>query len=217
MSGVELRDQIERGIEDAVAAAMNARHPQLRGLWWTATGQRGTTRCVSGHPRYDVPEGGAARVLAVEWAQALGLDQVEAASSGIVQYAGDVDGVDVTVWAIVDPDAWMGRTRVDDEHRRPFRLRPSASDGAGLVLGPEGDEDQADSADEVDNVNFAPAGECPGCVGRGTGTVCYACGLPIPLPWRRTEESPSDYRPDCAGCRAGRVHHHGDGPRGVRS
>lgn len=53
--------------------------------------------------------------------------------------------------------------------------------------------------------------ECPGCVGRGTGTVCVACGGEIPELWRRSDESPSEYREDCRRCVAGSRHSHGDG------
>lgn len=50
---------------------------------------------------------------------------------------------------------------------------------------------------------------CPGCVGRGTGTVCAMCGGTIPPEmWRTRQDSASEYRPACADCRAGRTHTH---------
>lgn len=35
---------------------------------------------------------------------------------------------------------------------------------------------------------------CTGCIGRGTGTACCMCGLPIPEHLRRTPDSPSEIR-----------------------
>lgn len=34
--------------------------------------------------------------------------------------------------------------------------------------------------------------ECPGCVGRGTGTGCCMCGRPIPKHLRRKPGDPSE-------------------------
>jgi hypothetical protein len=33
---------------------------------------------------------------------------------------------------------------------------------------------------------------CPGCIGRGTGTGCCMCGLPVPEGLRRQAGDPSD-------------------------
>lgn len=50
--------------------------------------------------------------------------------------------------------------------------------------------------------------QCPGCVGRGTGGLCCACGGSIPAALRRTKDSPEEYDRACPGCRAGRRHAH---------
>jgi hypothetical protein len=55
------------------------------------------------------------------------------------------------------------------------------------------------------------AGECPGCVGRGTGERCCVCGKPIPPRLRLSQGHPSELRPDCLDCQAGRVHTHRGG------
>jgi hypothetical protein len=50
--------------------------------------------------------------------------------------------------------------------------------------------------------------KCPGCVGRGTGAVCCMCGGQVPARLRRSRNSPREYSPACADCRAGRPHAH---------
>lgn len=49
---------------------------------------------------------------------------------------------------------------------------------------------------------------CPGCVGRGTGTRCRVCQRPIPVGRRRAPGSLSELRIDCALCHAVVPHVH---------
>lgn len=60
---------------------------------------------------------------------------------------------------------------------------------------------------------------CPGCVGRGAGTVCCVCGAPIPAALRLRPDGPPEARADCLDCVAGRRHVHTPGARegGTRS
>jgi hypothetical protein len=60
-------------------------------------------------------------------------------------------------------------------------------------------------------VPAAGGSTCPGHVGRGIGVTCVVCGLPIPAGLRRTVDSPSELRPGCADCAAGRAHVHPGG------
>lgn len=50
--------------------------------------------------------------------------------------------------------------------------------------------------------------DCPGCVGRGLGTVCSMCSGWVPRQLRRTENSPSEVRRDCPDCQRGAQHTH---------
>jgi hypothetical protein len=54
-----------------------------------------------------------------------------------------------------------------------------------------------------------PSGDCPGCVGRGTGWRCCVCGRMIPPQLRRAPGSPDEIREGCPDCRVGRAHTHG--------
>jgi hypothetical protein len=55
-------------------------------------------------------------------------------------------------------------------------------------------------------MNDQPA--CPGHIGRGIGADCSMCGGLVPPALRRTADSPSEIRADCAGCRRGTLHTH---------
>ncbi len=51
-------------------------------------------------------------------------------------------------------------------------------------------------------------GDCPGCVGRGTGSRCCMCGRPIPEHLRRQPTDADEYSPACPNCAAGKIHAH---------
>jgi hypothetical protein len=91
-------------VKDAMAAGMGylgkaAGLPELRWLWLTGTGY------FEGYASADYSDAEVPAVLA-KWAEYLGLTQKARPMSGTLEYGGHVAGVNVSVWGVVDRDAF---------------------------------------------------------------------------------------------------------------
>jgi hypothetical protein len=102
-----LNEAVQQVLRDAVERLMAARYPDLPVLAWyldpNGQGLRGYS--LRGYVTGIDHEPAEVAVIAEQWAQALGLRPDEA-WAGCVDYAGTVDDLPVTIWGIVDRQAW---------------------------------------------------------------------------------------------------------------
>jgi len=102
----DIQTSTSRAADAALTATMNALHPDLPPLLWYVGDRNHLFDVVSIRGQVDAGHYEAeAVVIADQWAVTLGLPQ-GSPTPGSVEYRGDVDGVQTTVWAVVDRDLW---------------------------------------------------------------------------------------------------------------
>lgn len=80
----------------------------------------------------------------------------------------------------------------DEPHQDPWERSVPVTDPPSTPR--EQRSDATSPAAEPDR-GMPLANQCPGCIGRGMGTGCCMCGLPIPESLRRKPGDPSEFKP----------------------
>jgi len=97
------RVRLQIAMDQAASEFVNALASALPPLDWRYTPQSGGNQIVGRVDRDWYPD---LEAVARQWAQVFGLDKTVRTDYGTTEFVGTVDGTEVTVWYIEDPEKW---------------------------------------------------------------------------------------------------------------